>query len=382
MTATKEDEYRKLVKDSDEEDDLYSKSIEYRLWFGPSIERYGDFGYPESLVGIIIEFTFQVAGRCTGRVESGVDDIFEVIWSCGGDDDDDDDNRDKLVKRGTFSSKLGQYDVLLWHFWTQKKQLPDWLEEHGNLDEEILELFQASKLVDFHRPVTNDRTPVFDICEDEDDNDDWWVSLSRFNDPNVPPESYGGNHLSYPLALLLVIICIYRVDDPSIKLPTIFLPGDERVYSQADTFCRSLTGKGGKRGGELESVYELSKSVLAKANSITDQNWRNAYEYVLAFILCMSDDFEGGAVDSWTMFGEKRDVLNICNLIFQAIGTIILHKSANISKRDKGLIEKHLPKTNFSTFIRNFEDEFNKDDYPDGRRSWDQLQMEFDLSKI
>jgi hypothetical protein len=54
MTASKEDEYRKLVKDSDEEIDLYGKSIEYRLWFGPSIERYGESGYPESLVGIII----------------------------------------------------------------------------------------------------------------------------------------------------------------------------------------------------------------------------------------------------------------------------------------------------------------------------------------
>ena len=125
------------------------------------------------------------------------------------------------------------------------------------------------------------------------------ITLSRLNDPDAPPEAYGGTPLQpYPRSLLLMMRCVswewYGAD--TIKLPVVFVPGDERVYAQHDVLYRRVTGKGDKYNRETEAVDSIAHELMAHARALETANneddWRTAYEYAIAFILCMSEDFE------------------------------------------------------------------------------------------
>ena len=403
--------YQTLEKDSDEEEDYYCDNSAYRLWYGPSIERYGDSGLGESLIGLTIEFTFHCAGgsSCTGTVtdftdEKGHNDlVFDVSWTCGSDsgglyggnnnnnENGKNQNNSKLfIKGGSFPSKLHSDEVCKWHIWAQQKESHEiwgglWVKEYGTLNKKIVDLFDATKLVDFHSPDKQWGEPAPLFAFYDDDEDGRYVTLSRLNDPDAPSEAYGGTLQSYPLSFLLMMICVSweRYGDDTIKLPVVFLPRDERVYAQHDILCRRVTGKGGKYNGETEAVDGVAHELMEHAVALktAKEDWRTAYEFALAFILCMSEDFEEGCVHSWTTYGDDIHAkLAICARIIHALGVILLEQcpaedaTVAISKRDRGWIEQHLPKTNFMKFISNFKEDFDHDKYPTGRKFWEQME--------
>ena len=112
----KEADYKDLVRDSEEEEDLYSSSQDYRLWFGPSIDRYGESGLSESLIGLTMEMNFvSCEETCRGVVKSCLQDsrnsdeqAFQGIWTCGDDPEE-------------HSSELYRDDILPWYFFTHNQ---------------------------------------------------------------------------------------------------------------------------------------------------------------------------------------------------------------------------------------------------------------------
>jgi hypothetical protein len=369
-------DYKDLVRDSEEEWAFYTESQDYRLWFGPSIDRYGDAGgLSESLIGLTMEMKFVsceetcrgVVKSCKRDSNSSDDQVFQVIWKCGDDPEE-------------YSSELYSDAIIAWHFFTHNQEPPDWFDTKLSTILSTHQIFQlslsasSSKLVNFHLPC--EAGTYFPSAKDDVD-ERWWATISRLNDPDVPPSYFGGKLKSYPLSLLLTIIAISKDVDPSTILPLVIAP-DNKVFKLTDQFTRSLSGSD---RSELVAVNKLVQLVADKAAQVEDDDdWNIAYEYVQALILTLSQNFER-AHSSWTTLNSSEPILKVCAQIVIIVDAVLLHPPSQackvICERDKAFLGEYLMSGTFVSPIGDHEDDF-EEDHPVASGIWKKLQEEYE----
>jgi hypothetical protein len=346
--------------------------------FGPSIDRYGEDGLAENLIGLTMEMNFvSCEEACRGVVKScikdsgcGDDQIFQVIWTCGDDPTE-------------YSSKLCPDDIIGWHIFTHNQEYPTWFDERRGT--ESSQLFRSSssppsssfKLINFRLPA-DEVEEYFPFMKDDPD-ERWWATLNRLTDPDVPPTYFGGNLKSYPLSLLLTIIVIFKESmDPSTILPLVIAKGNV-IFKLTDQFTRSLSGKPGMRA-ELAALHKLVQRVAAKVKQVKDDDsWKTAYEHVQALILTLSENFES-AHGGWNMVNLPESIFEVCAKIVLTVGGVLLHPPSlackAICERDKAFLGEHLMA---GTFVSLISDEENFDeDHPVASGVWKQLQAEYE----
>jgi hypothetical protein len=355
-------DYKNLVRGSEEEDDLYCSSQDYRLWFGPSIDRHGDYNLSESLFGLTIEMKFVFCEEtCRGVVKSCSQDLFQVIWTCGDDPEE-------------YTSELDSDDILAWHFFTHNQEPPTWFDATpGTMSTQFFRpsLSSSSKLVNFRLPLTESFPSAMDDADER-----WWATITRLNDPDVPPSYFGGNLKSYPLSLLLTMIVIAKGIDPSTIVPLVIASGS-KIFKLTDKFTRSLTGSG---RSELAAVNKLVQLVAVKVKQVEDDNdWNIAYENVQALILTLSENFES-AHTTWTTLNSAEPILEVCAKIVLIVGTVLLHPPSQackvICERDKEFLGEYLMTGTFVSPMSNHEDCF-EEDHPVASRVWKELQEKY-----
>jgi hypothetical protein len=351
-------DYKDLVQDSEEEEDLYTSSQDYRLWFGPSIERYGDSGISDCLIGLTMEMKFVsceetcrgVVKSCKQDSNSGDDQLFQVMWTCGDDPEE-------------YSSELYSDAIIAWHFFTHNQEPPTWFDARLSTmsTHQIFQfsLSPSSKLVNFHLPCQAEQ--FFPSVKDDADGR-WLATTNRLNDPDVPPSYFGGKLKSYPLSLLLTVIAITKDDNPSTILPFVIDP-DNKVFKLTDQFTRSLSGS---ERSELAAVNKLLQLVAVKAEQVKDDDdWNIAYEHVQALILTLSRNFES-AHSSWTILNSSEPILKACAKIVVIVGgVLLLHPPSPackvICERDKAFLGEYLMTGSFVSPIGDHEDDFEED---------------------
>ena len=199
----------------------------YRLSVGPSIERWGENGYSESLVGLELELGFGHLGECRGTVTGSEEKWGEtrltVEWTSSPDHDE------------TFTSTLGAGVVLGCHF--RGRPMQSWMDDSDkrSFDCPLFNVPAGAQLADFELPI---EAQSFFPCCDGDPGERWWLTLKCLNDAQNAAALVRGTGITpYPTALLLAIIVLTHEElDPSTKLPLVKDPAKQAVYALADQF--------------------------------------------------------------------------------------------------------------------------------------------------
>jgi hypothetical protein len=224
--------------------------------------------------------------------------MYEVTWTCGP------------KHQEQFKSKnLSLEGVLGWHLRSHAgppaptgtdgdEDWPEW-DDHRTRGKQCSLLGATNigaKLVDFELPIDGQE---FFYGVDTDRDQRWWATIARLNDPSAA-SMYAPHIPSYPLPWLLTIILVTKEEmgDPSVKFPTLVVPGKKEVYDLADRFARRLCGSGGSQMGygELIALEEIVQTVAATIPAAgckaTDASWLRAYMNVEALLLTLSHQFE------------------------------------------------------------------------------------------
>jgi hypothetical protein len=359
------------AEDHDSDDDSSDKET-----FGPSIERYGDDGLAENLIGLTMEMKFiSCEEACRGVVKSVLQDascqddqVFEVIWTCGQDPTE-------------YSSKMSPDDIIGWHFFTHIQEPPTWFDERRGT--KCTQLFRSSsssssstKLINFKFPAEAEE--YFPFVKD-DANKRWPITIFRLNDPLIPPTYFGGKTKSYPLSLLLTIIVICKDYDPSTILPIVIASEGNEIFKLTDQFTRYLSGRK-ERWEELAALNSVAKLAAAKVHRVeSDDDWKIAYENVQALVLTLSENFESTYHD-WKLGGTDESIFDVCAKIVLLVGVTFLQPPSqacqDICDRDKAFLGEHVMAGSFVNMINNDED-FDKG-CPVESEIWKALKEEYE----
>jgi hypothetical protein len=364
----------------DEEEEIkYMDDPAYRLSCGPSIERWGECGYDESLVGVKIVFNFQHHGECRGVVRgikelrANDDRVFHVVWTSSPNHNEE------------FLSELNADEVVGWHFrGSGSGKQPLWVEHEFARDCSLFTAPEGSTLVDFALPV--DLEYVLPCLEDRESEeyDRWEATIQRLNDPSVA-HIFCPAIKEYPLPFVLAMIVVMKEQDPSTRVPMIVTDANKEVFALTDKFTRHLNNNPGYRTGygslmALEKLIQTVESKVSKASSTADainadKAWRQAYVYLESLVLTMSNDFEK-SIDSWMYADDPSRVMKASADIVAVAGSILLNRpplsdvmEELVAKNQSHMI-KHLKAGSFTQLV--FMEEFETE-YPAAAYTWKQL---------
>lgn len=234
-------------------------------------------------------------------------------------------------------------------------------------------------MVDWEIPCSaHEMFPALDTIEDDDEK--WWATFARLNDP--PAATMIAPHISsYPTPFVLTMMLLVKelYDPVSTKLPTIVTPDNKQIFELADAFARELSGE--DEWGQLQVLTQLVQMVREKTESITsatsskeeeEASWREAYTYVQALILTLSDDFEGRAARNWTYVTNGEATAKVTNDLVLTIASVLLHpRLAVLAKDDMEKLRMHLRAGSFTQFILDVA--FFEKDFPVAFELWGEL---------
>lgn len=355
--------------DNADDDDRYCDDAEYRLQCGPSIERWGESGFLESLVGLQLSLPFG-HGECRGRVtgttkgEDG-NEMLAVSWTCPPDTE-------------AFESILPDKAVLGCYF--RGRERPSWLSDEKyeqTLDGALFKAPANSKLVNFQLP--NDAGYSFPWVDDERGGR-WCLTLRRLNDP-AAAHMYAPQDKSYPLPLLLAMITLTMEEEGgAIVVPDVVTAAKAEVYALADQFAYRLTGGENRAAyghgyGQLKMLETIVRDVAeaAPAGAMADESWARAYVQVEALLLTLSGAFEDVHTD-WLMADDAGRVNGVSASVILAVAAVLLQPpSATTRARitgDLAHLKKHMQAGTFSHACA--EDSFAAE-FPVAARAWSLL---------
>ncbi len=350
------------------DEDKYEEDEEYRLSCHPSIKLWGDYGEPESLVGLKLELPFGHLGTCTGTVVGEaplIDDeqCVAIEWTCGPAHDE------------TLKAVLPMSSAVGFHL--RGKALPSWMDDKHRRDLAcpLFRLPPSAELIDWEMPDGNEAQYNFPDVFPDDPGERWWATMLCLNDPaNAGAIQRSTRIKPYPTPLVLAILVSLSEENMDVKLPTVKDPAKQAMYDTADAFCRRL-GAASDRGrtgyGQLAVLEKLAAREVPSGPFSCPDAWMRAYTCAEALLLTLSQAFEQ-AHDSWHFADDPARVSGAIASVVNALAGVLLHPPTPdttqriVDERDH--LRRHLKAGSFVGIMEG--DEHFASQFPEAAANW------------